>query len=40
MLEMLLLQLKSIDKKKCITIRPTSFEPCATEGGSAPIEKS
>jgi electron transfer flavoprotein alpha subunit len=31
---------KSIDKKKCITIRPTSFEPCATEGGSAPIEKA
>ena len=21
---------KSIDEKKCITIRPTSFEPCVT----------
>ena len=30
---------KSIDAKKCITIRPTSFEPCAISGGSAPIEK-
>jgi electron transfer flavoprotein alpha subunit len=30
---------KSIDTKKCITIRPTSFEPCETSGGSAPIEK-
>jgi electron transfer flavoprotein alpha subunit len=30
---------KSKDAKKCITIRPTSFEPCETSGGSAPIEK-
>jgi len=30
---------KSTDTKKCITIRPTSFEPCKTSGGSAPIEK-
>ena len=30
---------KSTDAKKCITIRPTSFEPCETSGGSAPIEK-
>jgi len=30
---------KSTDEKKCITIRPTSFEPCETSGGSAPIEK-
>jgi electron transfer flavoprotein alpha subunit len=30
---------KSTDTKKCITIRPTSFEPCETSGGSAPIEK-
>ena len=30
---------KSTDNKKCITIRPTSFEPCETSGGSAPIEK-
>ena len=30
---------KSNDTKKCITIRPTSFEPCETSGGSAPIEK-
>ncbi|MDA7572882.1 FAD-binding protein [Candidatus Pelagibacter sp.] len=30
---------KSIDKKKCITIRPTSFETCETSGGSALIEK-
>jgi len=30
---------KSIDEKKCITIRPTSFEVCSTSGGSAPIEK-
>jgi electron transfer flavoprotein alpha subunit len=30
---------KSTDQKKCITIRPTSFEPCETSGGSAPIEK-
>ena len=30
---------KSTDVKKCITIRPTSFEPCETSGGLAPIEK-
>jgi len=30
---------KSIDVKKCITIRPTSFEPCETSGGSASIDK-
>ena len=30
---------KSNDKKKCITIRPTSFEPCKTTGGSAEITK-
>jgi electron transfer flavoprotein alpha subunit len=30
---------KSSDKKKCITIRPTSFEPCETSGEPAPIEK-
>ena len=30
---------KSNDSKKCITIRPTSFEPCETSAGSAPIEK-
>ena len=30
---------KSTDSKKCITIRPTSFEPCEASGGSAPIEK-
>ena len=31
--------IKSNDKKKCITIRPTSFDPAPTSGGSAPIEK-
>ena len=30
---------KSNDKKKCITIRSTSFDPAPTSGGSAPIEK-
>ena len=30
---------KSNDPKKCVTIRPTSFDPCETGGGSAPIEK-
>ena len=30
---------KSTDAKKCITIRPTSFEACETSGGSAPVEK-
>tara|TARA_B100001123_G_scaffold88304_1_gene101488 strand:+ start:726 stop:1679 length:954 start_codon:yes stop_codon:yes gene_type:complete len=28
---------KSNDQKKCVTIRPTSFEPCKTTGGSAEI---
>ena len=31
---------KSKDSKKCITIRPTSFDPCEVSGGSAPIEKA
>ena len=31
---------KSKDQKKCVTIRPTSFDPCESSGGSAPIEKS
>ncbi len=31
--------IKSNDAKKCVTIRPTSFDPCETSGGSAPIEK-
>ena len=31
---------KSIDTKKCITIRPTSFEACEVSGGSAPIESA
>ena len=30
---------KSNDKKKCITIRPTSFDPAPTTGGSAEIVK-
>ena len=30
---------KSTDQKKCVTIRPTSFEPSETSGGSATIEK-
>ncbi len=30
---------KSSDKKKCITIRPTSFDPAPASGGSAEIEK-
>ena len=30
---------KSNDPKKCVTIRPTSFDPCESTGGSAPIEK-
>ncbi len=29
---------KSKDDKKCITIRPTSFDPCETSGGTALIE--
>ena len=29
---------KSTDEKKCITIRPTSFDACESSGGSAPIE--
>ena len=31
---------KSKDAKKCVTIRPTSFEPCESSGGSAQIEKA
>jgi len=31
---------KSTDKKKCITIRPTSFDACESSGGSAPIESN
>ena len=30
---------KSKDIKKCVTIRPTSFDPCEISGGSASIEK-
>jgi len=30
---------KTNDAKKCITIRPTSFEPCESAGGTATIEK-
>jgi len=30
---------KSTDAKKCITIRPTSFEACEISGGSASIDK-
>ena len=30
---------KSNDKKKCVTIRPTSFDPASKTGGSAKIEK-
>ena len=30
--------IKSNDPKKCVTIRPTSFDPCESTGGSAPIE--
>jgi electron transfer flavoprotein alpha subunit len=31
---------KSTDNKKCITIRPTSFDPAPTSGGSAEIVKT
>ena len=31
---------KSTDPKKCVTIRPTSFDPAATSGGSAEIVKA
>ena len=31
--------IKSNDAKKCVTIRPTSFDPCESTGGSAAIEK-
>ena len=31
---------KSTDTKKCITIRPTSFDPALTSGGSAEIVKA
>ena len=30
---------KSNDKKRCVTIRPTSFEPAPKTGGSAQIDK-
>ena len=30
---------KTNDAKKCVTIRPTSFEPCESSGGTATIEK-
>jgi len=30
---------KSNDKKKCVTIRPTSFDPASKTGGSAQVEK-
>ena len=30
---------KSNDKKKCVTIRPTSFDPAQKTGGSAQVEK-
>ena len=30
--------IKSNDTKKCVTIRPTSFDPCDSSGGSATIE--
>ena len=30
---------KSNDKKKCVTIRPTSFDPAPKTGGSAQVEK-
>ena len=30
---------KSNDKKKCVTIRPTSFDPAPNSGGSSSIEK-
>ena len=29
---------KTNDTKKCVTIRPTSFEPCESSGGTATIE--
>ena len=31
---------KSNDAKKCVTIRPTSFDPCEISGGSALIENA
>ena len=31
---------KSTDNKKCVTIRPTSFDPAPTSGGSAEIVKT
>ena len=31
---------KTSDSKKCVTIRPTSFDPCESSGGSAPIENA
>ena len=32
--------IKSNDAKKCVTIRPTSFDPCESTGGSASNWKS
>ena len=32
--------IKSNDTKKCVTIRPTSFDACESTGGSASIEKA
>ena len=40
MQEMLLLQLKVMTLKKCVTIRPTSFDPAPSTGGSAEIIKA
>ena len=31
---------KTSDSKKCVTIRPTSFDPCESSGGSALIESA
>ena len=31
--------IKSKEKKKCVTIRPTSFDPAPNSGGTAPVEK-
>ena len=31
---------KTSDSKKCVTIRPTSFDPCESSGGSATIESA
>ena len=31
---------KSKDEKKCVTVRPTSFDPAPSTGGSAEISKA